>query len=95
MAKISGFAKFDVDTKVTKNQFFHLLEHLSMETETEEAAKSRIADSMAMSKVLTPPGGGTPEKDPAQKTGSDFNPESVEAAPQTDRLKFFNEELYN
>ena len=34
--KLSGFAKFDLDTKITKLQFFHLLENLSMEKVTEE-----------------------------------------------------------
>ena len=41
VAKISGFAKFDVDTKISKYQFFHLLEQLCLDLETEDDAKSR------------------------------------------------------
>ena len=26
VSKLSGFAKFDIDTKITKAQFFHLIE---------------------------------------------------------------------
>ena len=28
--KLSGFAKFDVDTKITRAQFFHLIEESAM-----------------------------------------------------------------
>ena len=56
MQKISGFAKFDVDTKVTKKQFFHLLEALSMELESEEEAQSRIATAInTVSKIGVTP----------------------------------------
>ena len=29
MSKLSGFAKFELDTKITKLQFFHLIEEIS------------------------------------------------------------------
>ena len=29
VSKLSGFAKFDLDTKITKKQFFHLIEESS------------------------------------------------------------------
>ena len=38
--KLSGFGKFDLDTKLTKVQFFHLLEHLSqIEVPVEEGGE--------------------------------------------------------
>ena len=36
MVKLSGFAKFDLDTKITKKQFFHLIEETSMIEQTEQ-----------------------------------------------------------
>ena len=38
MQKLSGFAKFDLDTKITKLQFFHLLEDLGHDEVAEEGA---------------------------------------------------------
>lgn len=35
--KLSGFAKFDLDTKITKLQFFHLLEEASHDEVAEES----------------------------------------------------------
>ena len=35
--KLSGFAKFDLDTKITKLQFFHLLEEASHDEIAEES----------------------------------------------------------
>jgi hypothetical protein len=29
VSKLSGFAKFELDTKITKLQFFHLIEEIS------------------------------------------------------------------
>jgi len=40
IVKLSGFAKFDLDTKVTKLQFFHLLEEMSQEEIALEKAGS-------------------------------------------------------
>jgi len=34
--KLSGFAKFDLDTKINKIQFYHLLEEMSQEEQNEE-----------------------------------------------------------
>lgn len=38
VAKLSGYAKFDLDTKISKLQFFHLLEESAV-TETGEIKK--------------------------------------------------------
>lgn len=54
VSKLSGFAKFDLDTKITKLQFFHLLEELSTELESEEAASLRQASKAAESKEEAP-----------------------------------------
>ena len=50
--KMSGFAKFDVDIKISKAMFFHVLEECSMVTEAPaDAATSKMESSMAGSKA--------------------------------------------
>ena len=49
--KLSGFAKFDMDLKISKAMFFHVLEECSTVTEVAEAGKSHMDSSMAGSKA--------------------------------------------
>lgn len=46
--KLSGFAKFDLDTKITKLQFYHLIEELSHdEVAAEEGAPAEVKEGEA------------------------------------------------
>ena len=42
ISKLSGFAKFDLDTKINRFQFFHLLEELSQVEISEEEGSAGV-----------------------------------------------------
>lgn len=52
VTKLSGFAKFDLDTKITKNQFFHLIEESSQVEGKAEEEEEPAEGEEASPKVI-------------------------------------------
>ena len=61
--KLSGFAKFELDTKITKLQFFHLIEEICMKEVPDDNAQQE-----APAEVNTPADGEGEAAETAPKT---------------------------
>ena len=53
VSKLSGFAKFDLDTKITKTQFYHLIEESSQVEGKAEEAEGEAAEGEEGSPQVT------------------------------------------
>ena len=46
VTKLSGFAKFELDTKITKVQFYHLVEEASMVPVAPESEEKQFSEEL-------------------------------------------------
>ena len=86
MQKLSGNAKFELDTKINRYQFFHLLEHLS-------------TDNMSATEALAVASSGTAPADEGSKEAAAAAEASADGTPaplatEGDEVRVFNEAKY-
>lgn len=84
MQKLSGNAKFELDTKINRYQFFHLLEHLATE-------------NLSATEALAVASSGTgPNDEGSKEAAAEASVEGTPAplATEGDEVKVFNEAKY-